>query len=128
MGFEGDINAPFSHLLTLAGEEIEEARTALPEPLRETLDRVLVVLEEFPSRDFLADGVEQDQLGLFDGADAADAANPSIPRIVLWLGNLWDMCGADEELYREEVRITFLHELGHYLGFGEDDIAARGLD
>ena len=28
--------------------------------------------------------------------------------------------------FREEVRITYLHELGHYLGLEEDEIEARG--
>jgi len=31
-------------------------------------------------------------------------------------------------VYREEVRVTYLHELGHYLGWDEDDLTARGLD
>jgi len=26
------------------------------------------------------------------------------------------------------VRITYLHELGHYLGWDESDLEARGLD
>jgi len=31
-------------------------------------------------------------------------------------------------VFREEVERTYLHELGHYLGWDEDDVAARGLD
>jgi len=38
------------------------------------------------------------------------------------------MCGAEEDSYREEVRITFLHELGHYLGLDEGDLFQRGLE
>jgi predicted Zn-dependent protease with MMP-like domain len=38
------------------------------------------------------------------------------------------MCDADEEGFREEVRVTFLHELGHYIGFNEDDLEQRGLE
>jgi predicted Zn-dependent protease with MMP-like domain len=26
------------------------------------------------------------------------------------------------------VRLTYLHELGHYLGWDEDEIAERGLE
>jgi predicted Zn-dependent protease with MMP-like domain len=26
------------------------------------------------------------------------------------------------------VRVTYLHELGHFLGWDEEDLAARGLD
>ena len=87
-----------------------------------------VVLEEFPSREQEADGVSSDQLGLFEGAVAADSQNPQVARIVLWLGNLWEMCEAEEVTYLEEVRITFLHELGHYIGFDESDLFDRGLE
>ena len=27
----------------------------------------------------------------------------------------------------EEVRITYIHEFGHYLGLGESELEARGL-
>jgi len=128
MNFEGDPNAPFSHLLKLASQEIEQIRSELPDPLRDALNGVATVLEEFPSPEHEADGVDGDQLGLFEGADAADPSSPQMPRIVLWLGNLWDMCGAEEDSYREEVRITFLHELGHYLGLDEGDLFQRGLE
>jgi predicted Zn-dependent protease with MMP-like domain len=128
MRFQGDLDAPLSHLLQLAGEEIRLARAALPQPLQASLARVAIVLEEFPSPEFLQDGVDADQLGLFEGANATDLDSPQVPRIMLWLGNLWEMSEADEAQYREEVRVTFLHELGHYLGLDEDDIAARELD
>jgi predicted Zn-dependent protease with MMP-like domain len=51
-----------------------------------------------------------------------------MPRIVMWLGNIWEMCEAQEEAYREEVRVTFLHEIGHYLGLDEEDLTQRGLE
>jgi hypothetical protein len=34
----------------------------------------------------------------------------------------------DREEYREEVRTTYLHELGHYLGLDEEALAERDLD
>lgn len=126
--FDKNPDAPFSHLLELASLKIEETRLELPEELRNALNDVAVVLEEFPSPEREADGVASDQLGLFEGADALDPNSPQVPRIVLWLGNLWEMCGAEEAVYLDEVRITFLHELGHYLGFDEEDLIDRGLE
>jgi predicted Zn-dependent protease with MMP-like domain len=108
--------------------EIETTRSELPPALRRALKDVAVVLEEFPSREQEADGVSGDQLGLFEGADATDSQSPQVARIVLWLGNLWEMCEAQEAAYLEEVRITFLHELGHYIGFDESDLFDRGLE
>jgi len=128
MKFEKNPDAPFAYLMEVATEEIEKTRSALPAPLRDALSEVAMVLEEFPSPEHEADGVESDQLGLFEGSDATDSASPQMPRIVLWLGNLWDMCEAEEDAYREEVRITFLHEVGHYLGLDEGDLTERGLE
>jgi len=128
MKFEKNPDAPFAYLMEVATEEIEKTRSELPAPLRDALSEVAVVLEEFPSPAHEADGVESDQLGLFEGSDATDSASPQMPRIVLWLGNLWDMCEAEEDAYREEVRITFLHEVGHYLGLDEGDLTERGLE
>ena len=50
-----------------------------------------------------------------------------MPRIRLFLDNLWDASNGELETYRYEVRITFLHELGHYLGLDEEEVAALGL-
>ena len=128
MKFEKNPDAPFAYLIEVATEEIEKTRSELPAPLRDALSEVAMVLEEFPSPEHEADGVESDQLGLFEGSNATDPASPQMPRIVLWLGNLWDLAEAEEDAYREEVRVTFLHELGHYLGLDEDDLTERGLE
>ena len=48
--------------------------------------------------------------------------------LILFLENLWDSAGGDEGDFCQEVRTTFLHELGHYLGLGEDELDARGLE
>lgn len=53
---------------------------------------------------------------------------PIPPQIILFLENLWDFSDGDEAIYREEIRITLLHELGHYLGLDELDLEDRGLD
>ena len=47
---------------------------------------------------------------------------------MLYLNNLWDFAEGDEAVFKAEVRLTYLHELGHYLGWDEDEVAARGLD
>ena len=38
-----------------------------------------------------------------------------------------DFAEDDPDTFREEVRITFLHELGHLLGLDEEDLDVRGL-
>ena len=128
MKFEGNIDAPFAHLLELAGTELHATIDSLPPEVREALRPVPVIFEEFPSPAAIADGIAADQLGVFEGGAAGDSEVPQPARIVLWLGNLWEMCEADESAYREEVRITLLHEFGHFLGWDEADLFDRGLE
>ena len=66
---------------------------------------------------------------MFTGAEFVeenDALMP--PQIILFLKNIWDVSESGEQLFCDEVRTTFLHELGHYLGLDEDDLTARELE
>lgn len=79
----------------------------------------------------LAQGFEPDLLGLFEGASRLEADPISTdppPRIILYLDNLWDLAEEDPEIFAEEVSTTYLHELGHFLGFDEDELTLRDLD
>ena len=70
-------------------------------------------------------------IGLFTGPSHGNELahdNPTPPQILLYLESLWDFAEKDAEIFREEVRLTYLHELGHYFGWDEDELAARGLD
>ncbi len=114
-----------------AGEEVEATLAALPEPLRERAKTVPVTLDRLPNRAQMQDGVEPDTLGLFVGADFPHEDSTALPlpaQIILFLENIWDFSEGDEELFRDEIRTTLLHELGHYLGFDEDDLFDRGLE
>jgi len=57
-----------------------------------------------------------------------DPGSEDLPRIRLFLENVWEWVERDEQDYRDEVATTYLHELGHYLGWDEDDVAQRGLE
>ena len=47
---------------------------------------------------------------------------PQTPsRIVLYQKNIEAVCASEEEI-REEVRLTVMHELGHYFGMTEDQL------
>ncbi|MGF1655463.1 MAG: metallopeptidase family protein [Verrucomicrobiales bacterium] len=73
---------------------------------------------------------EEDLLGLFEGPGREDylAGEGELPpRITLFLENLWWEAEADAQRFRDEVQLTFLHELGHYLGYEEDDLIKRGI-
>jgi predicted Zn-dependent protease with MMP-like domain len=123
------VNLNWERLCRVASKEVEATLAALPKPLRERAEKLPVTFEHEPNPDLRADGIEADTLGLFTGPEFADEGNvPLPPQIILFLENLWDFAEGDEMIFRAEVRTTFLHELGHYLGLDEDEIAGRGLE
>jgi predicted Zn-dependent protease with MMP-like domain len=121
--------AQWSHLQALADEETRRLLGELPAAIRERIQGIPVVFERVPSRDMLAEGLDADLLGLFVGDAYADPGGDALPaEILLFLVNLWEEAGADEAEYRRQVRITLLHEIGHYLGLGEEGLAERDLE
>jgi predicted Zn-dependent protease with MMP-like domain len=123
------VNLDWEKLYAVALAEVEKTLAALPKPLRGRAEKLPVTFERQPNVDLQADGIEADTLGLFTGPEFADEENvPMPPQIILFLENIWDVAETDEKLFREEVRTTFLHELGHYLGLDEDDLTVRGLE
>jgi len=120
-----------ARLATIAQQVVTAAQRRLPADVREAALAVPVCYEPGPNAALLAEGWEPDILGLFVGhahGEALTDAQPLPPQILLFLENLWDYAEGDEPTYRDEVRLTYLHELGHYLGWDEDEIARRGLD
>ena len=119
----------WNRLQELAQAEIEATLAELPKPLREEARKLPVTFEPVPNAGLQADGIQSDTLGLFTGHEFADSGAEVLPpQIILFLENLWDFAEGDEELFCAEVHTTFLHELGHFLGLGEDDLTERGLD
>jgi predicted Zn-dependent protease with MMP-like domain len=118
-------------LTAAAADVVGATQRQLPPEIRPLARDLPVHYEATPAADVLAEGFEPDILGLFTGSahgEELNHDNPAPPQILLYLENLWDFAEEDLEVFREEVRLTYLHELGHYLGWDEDEIAARGLD
>ena len=108
------MNLDWKKLCVVASKEVEVTLAALPKPLRARAKKLPVTFERQPNADLQADGIEPDTLGLFTGPEFAEEGNePLPPQIILFLENLWDFAEGDEVNFREEVRTTFLHELGH---------------
>jgi predicted Zn-dependent protease with MMP-like domain len=116
-------------LLRIAQEEVRATLAALPAPLRARASPLPVSYEPVPNEEILADEYDPELLGLFIGPPLAEPeASPLPAQIILFLENLWDFAAENEEYFREEVRTTYLHELGHYLGLDEIDLEERGLE
>ncbi len=126
-----DESAEWSERVAWARVRVEEVLRGLPEALRADAVTVPVEYLRVPSAELMEDGIEGDSLGLFAGAtrEEIEAGESRIPpKILLFLENLWEFSDFDREVFEEEVEITFLHELGHFLGLDEDDLYDRGLE
>jgi predicted Zn-dependent protease with MMP-like domain len=115
-----------------ARQVVTAAPRRLPATVRTAAESVPVCYEPVSNDAIVAEGWEPDILGMFVGHEhGAELRSDEIslpPQILLFLENIWDYAEGDEEIYRDEVRLTYLHELGHYLGWDEDEVAERGLE
>ena len=111
---------------------VSSAADALPSELSVALTEVHLVLVNYPAPNQLPNDEEIEILGCFEGAPRADlveaAGDPeSVPRIHLFRRPHEHATTSGWE-FDQEVRRTLYHELGHYLGFDEDDMVRFGID
>ncbi len=106
---------------------VAAARDALPGDLRRSLDEVAVVIADYAHPAQLAGFAEPELLGLFSGPPRAERhdAGGTMPTIHLWRRAHEHHCH-DAAGMRSEIRQTLWHELGHYLGYDEDELDALG--
>ena len=114
---------------------VEDALAELPEPVRNYLANVAVSVEDLPdAEELLASDPPHSPaiLGIFRGSPLGDKASmdpwshfPS--SIALFQRNLERLARSREELV-DEIRVTVLHEVGHFLGLDEEQLRSLGLD
>ena len=112
------------------GEVVLRVVAELPSDLRTLAERVPVFCEWEMAEHWVEEGVADDSMGLFSGPALNEPTDPDClesPSITFFLAELWDYCGEDLPTFDEEVRITYIHEFGHYLGLDESELEARGL-
>lgn len=130
----------FPRPLALDDDTIEaiatEVVSRLHPSLQHYLQNVHILVDEVPSVDLLRqfDPVARptEVLGCFAGhalgeRSTADAWTALPATILLFRRNLMRIAHEREEML-EELRITLLHEIGHFLGLDEEDLERRGLD
>jgi predicted Zn-dependent protease with MMP-like domain len=109
----------------------EAALEELPESARKLLANVPIVVEDYPSAELVAEGVDPRSLGLFAGTPFPEQPNlgapPSLQQILLFRRNL-EREAIDDNDFEEQIRITLLHETGHFFGMEESDLEDVGLD
>jgi predicted Zn-dependent protease with MMP-like domain len=103
---------------------IEQTLDELPSELRERLENVEVIVEGEWAED---PGI----YGLYDGVPlterstgATDMRGPD--RIYVFRRPLTEDFGDDPRTLVREIRVTLLHEIGHYFGIDEDRLEELG--
>ena len=109
-----------------ADKETAAVLSALPADISGKLANLMITLESAPAPPEGDEGL----LGLFIGTAYGDEladADPQPPRIRLFIENIREEVANNPIRFRQEVRTTLLHEIGHYLGWNEADLESRGL-
>ena len=113
-------------------ETVEATIERLKPLAARALGNVAIFVEDYPEEWVVGDDIGDPRiLGLFDGPTHASehsvgAIIEGPARIYLYRWNIERTCGSLEEV-KEQVEITVLHEIGHYLGLDEEALHFRGL-
>jgi predicted Zn-dependent protease with MMP-like domain len=116
-------------------ELVSEAMDSLPKQFRRRMKNVVVLVEDVPAE-------ERERrrrklppprsarprtliLGHFIGTAATEKSVFAIPHgpdhVILYQENIEAVC-RDEQEIREQVRLTLIHEVGHYFGMSEEQL------
>jgi predicted Zn-dependent protease with MMP-like domain len=108
---------------------VEEALDQLPAAFAERVENVVVVVETAPDRITRAEmglGHGRTLLGLYQGVPLPERsveAPPLMPdRIVIYQDPILSISHDPDEIKRQ-VRQTVIHEIGHYFGLSDDEMA-----
>jgi predicted Zn-dependent protease with MMP-like domain len=106
---------------------VEEALDSLPAEFRSRIRNVAVLVEDVPPNQPSPQPGQQRRLllGLFHGVPTTKKSVFDLPagpdQIVLYRKNIEAVCSSEAEV-REQIRLTLIHELGHYFGMDENQL------
>jgi predicted Zn-dependent protease with MMP-like domain len=114
-------------------EEAARVLDELPEEFRRQLHNIEIVVQKRPSKHQLAEmdleSHEEVIYGLYEGVPLPDRSTfdpPFLPdKITLFSEPLLSDFPDPDEL-REQIRLTVIHEIGHYFGLDDDEIEKLG--
>lgn len=110
---------------------VADALDEVPEELALEMENVAIVVEDWPTPEQLAGRGGGTLLGLYEGVpltsrDPITYAGVMPDKITIFRGPLCERARDEREL-AEQVRVTVLHEVGHYFGLDEADMERLGL-
>ena len=110
---------------------LDDVLRGLPKKIRDVVAKVPVTVEAKPTPEMAdqAPHISPEILGLFVGTSIGEkvGAPSGFPDVVLLFQRNLERAGTTRAEVAKEIRITLLHEYGHYLGFEEEDMERLGL-
>jgi predicted Zn-dependent protease with MMP-like domain len=113
---------------------VKEAIGRIPQEIRQYLDNILITVQKRPAPDMLEEmGYPPDEplLGLYWGVPLSERTVGEPPlypdTIFIFKEPLEEMCTSREEL-QDEIEITVVHEVAHFLGMSEERLAELGYE
>ena len=106
---------------------VEEALDSLPQEFRSRIRNVAVLVEDMPPHQRSRRPWQHRRLvlGLFHGVPTTKKSifdlSTGPDHIVLYQKNIEAVCSSEAEV-REQIRLTVIHELGHYFGMDENQL------
>ena len=104
---------------------IEKALDSIPPEFRKRIRNVAFLVEDMPPNQPPQSGQQRLLLGLFHGVPATKRSVFDLrmgpDHIVLYQKNIEAVCSSEAEI-REQIRLTVIHELGHYFGMDENQL------
>jgi len=105
---------------------VEEALDSLPQEFRSRIRNVAVLVEDMPpNQPSTHPGQRRLLLGLFHGVPTTRKSIFDLQTgpdyIVLYQKNIEAVCSSEAGV-REQIRLTVIHELGHYFGMDENQL------
>jgi predicted Zn-dependent protease with MMP-like domain len=106
---------------------VEEALDSLPQEFRSRIQNVAVLVEDVPPNQPSPEPGQQRRLllGVFHGVPTTKKSTFDLStgpdHIVLYQKNIEAVCSTEAEV-REQIRLTVIHELGHYFGLDEEQL------
>jgi tetratricopeptide (TPR) repeat protein len=111
----------------VAAESLDE----LPTHIRKRLANVPVLARDYPDPDIIRQGFDPRILGFFSGVPYPEKSSvsgppPHLDCVLLFKRNIERAARSRQEA-AEEIRITLLHETGHFFALSEEELEAMGL-
>ena len=107
---------------------LDKVLASLPRVICDAVLEVPVLVELKPTAAMAehAPGINPEVLGLFVGTSVGHTTSGYANVVLLFQRNL-ERSGTSRQEVSKEIKITLLHEYGHYLGFDEEELEHLGL-